>query len=451
MDFLDKFVLPQSAHHMILLKYLLVLTYIILFPYLSLLFGSSLFSLLNHKKYQNTGEKGYKKFALELIDSVTFNRIIVFGFGIVPFLSIIFCYAQLLHLSSANITGYLMISLFFYVLGSVFIYSYKRSAKIKDILKAAENSKIEDEKLRTDVLDYKEKAEKVFKNSGLYGLVSLLISIYILLGSIKYASDPAQWGDASSILSIVLSISSIIYFLFFILFALALTTAFTLYYYFKADREHTNDDENYLRIVREFSLKNGIIYLLILPLMLAVNVALTPSYAMNEGTFLLSILVMFVIILLVSLYYKMLKDSKVAYSIIVLVLFIVFVAAVVIKDQLAFDTSTKLQFIKLARNYEDYQIKLKEQIAGGAAEINAEEIFNGRCAACHQFEQKLVGPAYVNVLSKYEGNAEALAKYVLNPVKVDPEFPAMPNQGLKPNEADAIAAYLLTTYTEKYK
>jgi hypothetical protein len=33
MDFLENSVLPQSAHHMVLLKYLLVLTYILLIPY----------------------------------------------------------------------------------------------------------------------------------------------------------------------------------------------------------------------------------------------------------------------------------------------------------------------------------------------------------------------------------------------------------------------------------
>ncbi len=50
MDFLDNLVLHQSKEHMILLKYLLVLTFLILIPYLSLLAGSYSLSYYFRKK-----------------------------------------------------------------------------------------------------------------------------------------------------------------------------------------------------------------------------------------------------------------------------------------------------------------------------------------------------------------------------------------------------------------
>jgi cytochrome c len=52
------------------------------------------------------------------------------------------------------------------------------------------------------------------------------------------------------------------------------------------------------------------------------------------------------------------------------------------------------------------------------------------------------------VLPKYAGNKEQLVAFIRNPVKVDPAYPPMPNPGLKPNEADAVAAYLLERFEE---
>ncbi|MFA7229220.1 MAG: c-type cytochrome, partial [Melioribacteraceae bacterium] len=92
-----------------------------------------------------------------------------------------------------------------------------------------------------------------------------------------------------------------------------------------------------------------------------------------------------------------------------------------------------------------YQQQLQEKM-GTAAPVSGLDIYNGKCIACHNFDRKIVGPPYNQTLPKYEGKKDLLVKYILNPVKINPEYPAMPNQGLKPNEADAVAEYLLTTY-----
>jgi len=42
-----------------------------------------------------------------------------------------------------------------------------------------------------------------------------------------------------------------------------------------------------------------------------------------------------------------------------------------------------------------------------------------------------------------------LEAFIRNPVKVNPDYPQMPNPGLKPNEARALAKYLLETYQEE--
>jgi len=78
--------------------------------------------------------------------------------------------------------------------------------------------------------------------------------------------------------------------------------------------------------------------------------------------------------------------------------------------------------------------------------LSGQEIYDAKCSACHLFDQKKVGPPYKTVIPKYEGKKAQLLAFILNPVKVDPAYPNMPNQGLKPAEADSIATYLLTRF-----
>ncbi|MEW6701449.1 MAG: hypothetical protein AB1298_01910, partial [Bacteroidota bacterium] len=148
MDFLDQSVLPQSPHHMVLLKYLLVLAGILFIPYVTILFGSISLSLFFKKKGEKTGKKIYKKFSKELIDQITFNKGVAFSLGVVPLLSFMFGYAQLLHLSKLNVTEYLLISLLLFIAALLLIYIYKHTFHLKDILEDSSfNNQLTGEKM----------------------------------------------------------------------------------------------------------------------------------------------------------------------------------------------------------------------------------------------------------------------------------------------------------------
>jgi cytochrome c len=112
-------------------------------------------------------------------------------------------------------------------------------------------------------------------------------------------------------------------------------------------------------------------------------------------------------------------------------------------------TATKFQTAALGAEFDKYFAELKGE--GKTVEINAAEIYQVKCASCHKWDQKLVGPPHLEVLPKYVGKEAQLEAFIRNPVKVDPAYPPMPNPGLKPNEAKAMAKYLLETYKEKSK
>lgn len=446
MDFLDNLVLPQSAHHMQLLKYLLVLTYILLIPYLSVLFGSLLLSKYFERKAAKDSNNKYYSFAKELIDQITFNKSVSFALGIVPMISAAFCYAQLLHLTDLIVPEIILLSVLLFILALILIYTYKYTFHLKDIFEFASVKTISNEEYHQEIESYSSKTSHLHKRSGIYGLTLLTITIYIFIGSIKLAGNKSAWESNNNLLGIILSIQTIFYFLQFIVASLAITAALILYKYFRANTEITGKSSEYLDFIKHFSLNLGLVTTIILPLFVVINVLLKPEDSFSYDVFGYALLAMMILLYIAILYYVMIKESNVKFSSMIIYLFVIVFAFIIIKDQYAFDTSTKKQFVLLASNYEAYQQKVKEEFGLAVESISGIDIYNGKCIACHQFDKKLVGPPYNETLPKYDGKKDALIQFILNPVKVNSDYPAMPSQGLKPKEAEAIADYLLSTY-----
>ena len=79
------------------------------------------------------------------------------------------------------------------------------------------------------------------------------------------------------------------------------------------------------------------------------------------------------------------------------------------------------------------------------AEEKGKAVFETVCASCHRFDTRLVGPPFKDVVPKYAGNVEWLKRFIRDPVKTSAGYPAMPKLGLKEEEIDAVARYLLAS------
>lgn len=452
MQFLDNSVLPQSASHLLLLKYLLVLTFIIFYTYTGVLFGSLALSLFFNKKSAQSGDKTLHSFAKKLIDLFTFNKVVAFGLGLVPLLSALFCYAQLTHLTTLNIADYLLLSLLIYFVGLILIYTYKYTFHLKDIFKFAEEKKDSaktEESLKSEIESYSGKTGVVHSKSGLYALVLLAVAIYLFAGSVQLAGDTSRWQTDNSLLGIIFSLQTLFYFLQFIVISFALTFAAILYFFFNPENI-SEMDESYQSFVKSFTLTRGLIAIIVLPLAIALTVVQQPLTALTFGYFEITAVIMLILLALSIMYYVMIKESSVKYRASVIYVLMIALTLILIKDHFAFDTDTKLHTEILAADYLKYEKKTLEEAGLTAAPaINGADIYNGRCIACHAFDHRVVGPPYKSVLPKYEGHQDELVKFIMNPVKKNPDYPSMPNQGLKPNEADAVAKWLLEVYKTK--
>ena len=74
-----------------------------------------------------------------------------------------------------------------------------------------------------------------------------------------------------------------------------------------------------------------------------------------------------------------------------------------------------------------------------------EQIYKERCTSCHDFEKNVLGPAFNDIIPKYSENPDNMVKFILDPVKIDPNLPAMPDPGLTSLQAKSVVKYILDT------
>jgi cytochrome c len=440
MEFLQQSVLPQSAQHIVLLKYMLVLAYMILIPYFSLLTGSIFFSRSIAKKVVKDSEPG--NIAYKIIEFLTFNKLVPIALGFVPMFSVVFIYLQLLQLSELNLLPYFAFSFLFLLIGIVFVYFYKHYYGL-NLLLAKSNNSVNNNSKESEILAKFSRLSGSYDKYGKYSFWFLSAGIYVFLSVSNFVNNFSS--QELNLINVLFSLKTIVGFIQFLILSFLFSYVVAGYNLFKSGLM----ERNYEFIESLF--KRGLILSLILPLVILVDSLMTSTSALSENYFFYTLACLFVILLISVTFYRGLKFNQMNKFTSLIFLGVIFISVFIIRNQYMFETSTQLQVNKLVENYALYENKIKAEFGLNAVVVSGADIFNGKCIACHNFDKKVVGPAYKDVLPKYEGKMADLVKFVLNPVKVNPDFPSMPNQGLKPNEAEAIADYIMKTYTEQYK
>jgi cytochrome c len=445
MEFLDNLVLPQSAEHIELLHYMLSLVLILFIPFISIVFGGLVLSLNHKRKGLKNSDSNSLKYAKDVIQFVTVNNGVGVILGIVPLLTAILIFAQLLHTAQVSTVGYLALSFLFVTVGLIMTYVYRHSFVISQIFSSVDKNNISDQNAVTEVEKLKFSTQTLAVQNGKWAVLFLFIGIWLFIGAITTAANFSIF-DVSGVLQLLFSYKVIINLLIFISFAFVLTGSAVLfgYLYWKENLQITEDYRNFLRTA---SAKTALYFAVPLPFLIALNLFSIPESFLSGTVFFYGITALLLIFLGWHFIYMILQYKKYNYSAHLFFTIIFAVMALIIKDQVAITNATATHSIVLSTQFDEMLSELRG--AGGIAEISGKELYEVRCASCHQFEQKLVGPPHKDVLPKYIGKESQLVAFIRNPVKIDPAYPPMPNPGLKPQEAEAVAKYLMETYKDR--
>lgn len=445
MEFLDKLVLPQSAEHIQLLHYMLMLVLFLFIPFVSVVFGGTFLSYSFRKKFNKTGDKTFLRFAKDSVQLLTVNSYIGLILGIVPLITIILIFTQLLHTNTFPTVSDLVLSFLLISVGLILIYVYRLSFALKLVFDSVETKSAEDF-VQEEFTSYYSKTSKLSDNSVRLGLILLFIGMWIFTGALTTAIYFGTW-KSTSFFATLFSAKVLINFLIWLCISFSLTgvTLLFLFLFWKKDELKVSDD--YKDFVIGISSRYSLYFSLPIPLLVLISIHLLPDSLLSGTMFAYSAIGIILLFLALNFVYLLYYKKQYKYVPYLFITFLFAVLSLIIKDQVTVNNATKYHSVILSTEFEKILAELKGE--GKGETINAAELYQVRCGACHKFDQKLVGPAHFDVLPKYVGKEAQLVAFIRNPVKVDPAYPPMPNPGLKPAEAEAVAKYLLEEYQKR--
>lgn len=448
MEFLNNFVLPQSAEHIELLHYMLLIVLFLFIPFISIVFGGILLSLFYKRKGEKKSNSFYLRLSKDITDITTVNKSAGFIFGVIPILTAILIYAQLLHNSQITNLNHLGLSFILIIISLVFIYSYRYSLSFNRIFNFLPDKEISDQNVLEDVNRLKDESKSISRRAGSFGLVFLFIGIWFFITALTIPSVYSNWTSESFIGGLFCweVFSRLIY---FISIALTLAGGMVLFIFLIDEKKKLSKDEEYSNFLKQKVLRVTFLSAIFIPIFSLLSLFGLPQSALTGPVFTYAIISLVLLFLGYHFFYLLTKEIKRTTAALLFFTLIFSVAAFIISDQKAMATSTQVHSAVLSSEFNKYLAELKNE--GNKVSINGEEIYKVKCASCHKWDEKLVGPPHHQVLPKYAGKEAQLVAFIRNPMKVDPAYPPMPNPGLKPNEAQAVAKYLLDTYKNKSK
>jgi cytochrome c len=439
MDFLKEAALPQSLEHFHLIVLIAAINSLVFVPFLSFLLGSSVLSYFFDRKGRKENNPSYNKLAKAIIDVVLYNKSVLAFLGIIPGMSIVFVYAQMLQSTGAISVGLAGFGFLSLVVALVLLYSYKYTFRVQRLLDV-----VEDNKANGDVDDYRRTNTSVHIRTGKWGLFFLFVSVFLYASAFSVTTNPSSWTNIGSIFDVLISFDVWLKFLIILAFSFGITSVCVLYFFFAYQGRKPDMDEQLKELVHKITRRFIVFSMLVLPALVLLNV-FTLSIDVLSGTIYLlaGLTLLFLFLSAHFLYgYFKLKDLKaVGYG---LFMFLCAAASLIINDHVMIGNATKEHSAVLALKYDKNTEELKTKLGIAMVVMTGEDIFNAKCSACHLFDQKKVGPPYNETIPKYNGDKAKIMAFVLNPSKINPAYPPMPNQGLKPAEADSIVSYLLS-------
>ena len=448
MEFLKDVALPQSLGHYQLLLFVLNMMSIVLLPYLGFLLGVSVLGWWFDRRGQATGSSADVQVAADLVALGLYRKSLVVFAVLVPSLVLVFVYAQMLQHTPSIAVGLMGYGFLALLASAVLLYSYRVTFAVGTVLhsygKLLAGRKATPESAMVE--SYNAITARTHKRSGLWGILLLALGIVLTIGATTTAVDPTRWASYDTVFDLLLSVHFYARLALFLGIAAAATGIGLLFLTFRLEGGLVRGGSSQQETLRKLGILLSTLAVLAIPLLVVINVLLLPAAALTGGLFALAGAAIVLVFIAGIFVYAYGRDNQSRYTAYALYTLLLGLTLLFTADQVAIATATRDHSAQLAALHTRKTEELKARLGVGAKALTGQEIYDGKCSACHLFDQKKVGPPYKEVIPKYEGKKGELVAFILNPVKINPAYPSMPSQGLKPAEADSIASYLLAKY-----
>jgi cytochrome c len=417
---------PLSTEFYLLLRYGLILVLFIHLPFLGAIIGGSTVSLFLAYLGKETRNPGYPRFSKELMRTVLPGKSALFIFGFVPVLFVWFVFERILFDAAPlpwHFWSFILAVLF---AGFALLHAY-RSA-----------------------WDRASDLSPLPAGAGAAGVSALILAFFLFASGYGILFNPEKLPLLAKQVRFLVSWNAVVKFLLLLAFFFGMTGGLILLLGGKSKEGKEGHEGGYAGLVRNVGSRLAFLATLALPVFVLLDLVTLPAVALSAGVFAASAAVLVLslsVCLVLSLAAGKEEGSPGAG---VLALYVLIFLAVLLHDHAAVGNAyaDRIAFLSMqersaAAEHATGDRREEPAAAAGEGEESGKAVYEKICAGCHQFDIRVVGPPLSEVVPKYAGDVEKLKGFIRNPVKVNPDYPSMPNLGLPEEEIDAVARFLV--------
>lgn len=403
------------------LKFLQLIPYIIYFmmlfhlPYIGMVLGSSVLSAV-YNKHKPALSEDFLKLAL----GRTSKPWIWLGLGILPAATLAVLYKMLLFNAPVPVHHYLLRLTGLLLAAFILLTIYRRTRHII---------------------------------VGGFGALAIFLYGFHFINVLSLLVFPEKWPFLEGPMPYPLfSITPLVHFGGFFFLALAATGAAILFLFYRWHEMKLPENCPHYDLLRYHGYGLLLASALLLPVIIFWDLLTLPAYSLSIQVFVLSGLAIIVLTLLAAAAVAMIRNyqEKIPRHGITALIMVAAVFGLLTGKNQALRTNSSLETIGVMKMdaqkaYMDIVNKREEMYAKNMVidEKAGELIYNQQCTACHSFDQKILGPPFNNVLTRYTADPKALEAFLKNPTRVDPAYPAMPNPGLTTIQIKSVVKFLM--------
>jgi mono/diheme cytochrome c family protein len=414
MGILDSLIHLPTAEQWPLIKPLILLMQMFFLPFMGLLIVSAIASVAFRLAGKSEG------LSRDLIDLGMRHPAAWLIFGLLPLISMLFLYSQYLFDQPIPIGAYLLRISGLLLAGIVLLLVYRKTLMVA---------------------------------AGGLGAMLLMGGMFHFIATVTLLAVPERWELVELPVPFFHSYQPIVHFKIFLAGSLLFTGAATLVAFFHWREREVLTPSAELPLVMRLAYGLLIFGIVPIPALLVVDFATAQFFTLRTDVFGLAFWMLAVLLVLGVMVVSMVMKQHTRYAWPAFVLSLVFLGLFAGRQQKQISVGNREHEQATHRRVEEIRaavIAERMELYASASELPAdagEQLFSRVCSACHAFDARLVGPPYNEVLPKYVDDLEGMTEFILNPSRVNTDYPAMPNQGLRRAEARAVAAYLLSQFT----
>jgi len=425
MDAINVLLNPPTFKYLSLISYLVYFMLLFHLPYLGMVLGSSLLSLVYARQKPEVSK--------DFIGLAMGRPAIWIGFGLLPVAGLAFLLKMQFFNTPIAIHLYLFRLLVILTFGFILLNLYLICRRW------CENNE-QNIGIKTILV-------------GASGVLILFFYSFHFINLLSLTIFPEKWEFLKLPIPFPLfDIIPIIHYGGFFCLSLIITGTALLFFYFRWPEKRLPEAVPHYFFLKYHGFGLLLAGTLLMPLTVFWELYTLPAYSLSIGVFIISGLIITILFILLALVVSMIKNYnrpmpfRIVFSFIMALLLF---GLVIGKNQtLRFNSSRETIAVlksEALKNRKDI-IDQREELYSKAMVIDekaGEKIYNNICTACHSFDKKILGPPLNEVLPKYSSNQDELMAFLKNPKKIDPKYPAMPSPGLSTIQIKSVVKFLM--------